>query len=138
MNKPTRIISPKLHKEFLEDMRVLSEEAAVGLGKHQVHGLLGKVYKLSEELCTDTERSNVMKPLFTFYYDTLQLYFCVGGPSPPLRVTRLSACRDMGSCTAVNNSAYAIKNLPSRLISSLPLLKHLYMTQTLYKHMRVF
>lgn len=70
-NKPTGIISPKLHEQLLEDMCVLSEEAAVGLGKHLVHRLLRKVYKLPEELCTDIERLTMMITSFTFYFNTL-------------------------------------------------------------------
>lgn len=40
MIKLTRIISAQLHKQLLEDVCVLGEEPAVGLGKHLVHGLL--------------------------------------------------------------------------------------------------
>lgn len=52
--KPTRIISAKLHEQLLEDVCILSEEQAVGLGKHLVHGLLRKFYKVSEEICKET------------------------------------------------------------------------------------
>lgn len=40
MMKPTGVISAELHKQLLKDVCILSEEQAVGLGKHLVHGLL--------------------------------------------------------------------------------------------------
>lgn len=40
MLKPTRIISAKLQEKLLEDVCVLGEEQAIGLGKHLVHRLL--------------------------------------------------------------------------------------------------
>lgn len=59
MIKLTRIISAQLHKQLLEDVRILGEEPAVGLGKHLVHRLLRQVYKLSEKLCRETGKGEI-------------------------------------------------------------------------------
>lgn len=63
--KPTRIISAKLQEKLLEDVCVLGEEQAIGLGKHLVHRLLWKVYKFFEELCAETEKAAISYKLVT-------------------------------------------------------------------------
>lgn len=65
--KPTGVISAKLHKQLLEDVGILSEEQAVGLGKHLVHRLLWKVDELPEEFCTQTEKA-INNSLYSSYF----------------------------------------------------------------------
>lgn len=55
----TRIISAKLHKQFLEHVGILGEEPAVGLGEHLVHGLLRQVDQLPEEFCRKTREAQI-------------------------------------------------------------------------------
>ena len=79
----TRIVSAQFHKQLLEDVRILGEEPAVGLGEHLVHRLLRQVYQLSEEICRGAGTARIR------HQSVSQLCFCVRtvGSWNPLRRT---------------------------------------------------
>lgn len=57
----TWVVSTELHKQLLEDIGILGEEAPVCLSKHLIHGLFRQVYELPEELWEKRGRNETVK-----------------------------------------------------------------------------
>lgn len=143
--KLTRIISAQLHEQLLEDVWVLREEAAVGLGKHLVHGLLWQFDELPEELCRERQEKQRLdiNPSLTHLLFPLNIPmpgFSVRGRSVTPSCPRLTAQRDsyIRSCTLVNesNNMYSIYDFRTHTRSPTPSACLNDSSHILYKRMR--